>query len=568
MKDTFVQRCNLITAACVAIYAAGLSVDVIDVDAAQYAAISRELLSSDNWLEITTRHRDYLDKPPLLFWLSAFSIKLLGVSNVAYKLPSFLFGILGILSTAKLGALLYDKRTGSLSGLMAATGLSVFIMFQDIRTDTLLFGTVTFAIWQIFLYLKSKNFWSLVLGFSGVGLAMLSKGPLGLVMPAMALSADFLYKRQWINFLRWQWLVGLVIVALILLPMSIGLYNQFDLHPEKMVNGNTGVSGLRFFYWTQSFGRITGESDWGTKFDNGAGPFFFTHTFLWVFLPWSLLTILALLKSGIILIRSRFREGFLPEVITFGGFVLIFLALSASKYKLPHYIYVLVPLAAILSARFYLVEIQSRKRPALVRLVNVYFVIVAIALTMIPAVILLFVFSENTGWMWIIFAVFTLATVFVLWKEKSMLTALCFVLLNCYAIGNLHFYPKLLTYQSGSVAGTIIASDTSNCKILYLVSPLYEYSVEFNSGIIPQHIYADSSGYNALMNKGECAWLYIDQEGYDHLYPMIKPKVTRSEKLEHFAVQFLTPEFLNSSTRSTRVSTRYLLLFDPNTSEN
>jgi hypothetical protein len=125
-----------------------------------------------------------------------------------------------------------------------------------------------------------------------------------------------------------------------------------------------------------------------------------------------------------------------------------------------------------------------------------------------------------------------------------------------------------LTYQSGSVAGTIIASDTSNCKILYLVSPLYEYSVEFNSGIIPQHIYADSSGYNALMNKGECAWLYIDQEGYDHLYPMIKPKVTRSEKLEHFAVQFLTPEFLNSSTRSTRVSTRYLLLFDPNTSEN
>jgi len=212
------------------------------------------------------------------------------------------------------------------------------------------------------------------------------------------------------------------------------------------------------------------------------------------------------------------------------------------------------------------VEIQSKKRPALVRLINVYFVIVGIALTIIPAVILLLVFPENTGWMWMIHTVFTLAAVFVLWKEKSVLTALCFILLSCYAIGNLHFYPKLLTYQSGSVAGTIVASDTSNCKTLYLVSPLYEYSVEFNSGIIPQHIYADSSGYTALMNKRECAWLYIDQEGYDRLYPMIKTNVTRTEKLEHFSVQFLTPEFLNTATRATRVSSRYLLLFDPGNS--
>ena len=44
--------------------------------------------------------------------------------------------------------------------------------------------------------------------------------------------------------------------------MSIGLYEQFDLHPEKEVLYMKGPSGFRFFYWTQSFGNNRGESYW------------------------------------------------------------------------------------------------------------------------------------------------------------------------------------------------------------------------------------------------------------------------------------------------------------------
>lgn len=69
------------------VYVRGLMLDVMDVDASQYAAMSLELLSSDNWLHFYYRGAEYLDKPPLLFWLSAISFKLFGVSNWAYKLP-------------------------------------------------------------------------------------------------------------------------------------------------------------------------------------------------------------------------------------------------------------------------------------------------------------------------------------------------------------------------------------------------------------------------------------------------------------------------------------------------
>ncbi|MDP4935318.1 MAG: hypothetical protein NWR30_11420, partial [Salibacteraceae bacterium] len=110
--------------------------------------------------------------------------------------------------------------------------------------------------------------------------------------------------------------------------MSIGLYQQW------------GFKGLRFYYWTQSFGRITGESEW----NNHTGFEFFLHTFLWAFLPWSLLAIGAMANK-----LRQLKQG---EYLTLGGFLLPFIALSFSKYKLPHYIFVTFPFLAILTGHY------------------------------------------------------------------------------------------------------------------------------------------------------------------------------------------------------------------------
>ena len=72
-------------------------------------------------------------------------------------------------------------------------------------------------------------------------------------------------KRKWKQIFSPYHLVDAVLIAIFLIPMSIGLYQQFDMHPEKTVNGLQNVSGLRFFFWSQSFGRITGESPWNNN---------------------------------------------------------------------------------------------------------------------------------------------------------------------------------------------------------------------------------------------------------------------------------------------------------------
>ena len=545
------------------VYVAGLSVDVMNVDAAQYASMSREMAETGDWLEVKNRYGDYLDKPPLLFWLSAMSFKVFGISNWAYKLPSFLFAILGIFSTMKLGALLYDRRTGAVAGIMTASALGVFIMTNDIRTDTMLFGSTVFAIWQILVFVRTKRWLNLVAGFAGIGLAMLAKGPLGLVLPAIALSCEFAYKREWRNFVRWQWIPGLLIVAVLLLPMCWGLYHQFDLHPEKTVNGSTGVSGLKFYFWTQSFGRITGDSDWGTKFDNGAGPFFFTHTFLWAFFPWSIFVIGGLVKTLVVLVKSRFRPGALPEFLSAGGFVLLFIALSASKYKLPHYIYVTVPLAALIAAHFLVHDVLDLSRKFLYYLFRGFSLLFFVSLAAVCCMVLTWFFPGAGVLVYTVTGAWLLAGVIFAWKLhdpfQKLMYPLLAGLLAFYFVGNIHFYPNLLKYQSANTAGRIVHESNVPRGAFYTYSDIFEHALDYYSRRAVFYTYMDSTQVDTTLRKYGNMWIYTDEAGYEKL--KTSPyKIVSVKEFEDYPTQFLTTNFLNPETRPGVLRKRYLVV--------
>ncbi|CAN5201473.1 hypothetical protein BH09BAC5_BH09BAC5_04780 [soil metagenome] len=547
--------------ACVLVFLPALVIDVINIDAAQYATLSREMLHSKNWLEIYQGGEDYLDKPPLLFWLSAISFKIFGVSNWAYKLPSFLFALLGIYSTIKAGTLLYDKKTGMLAGLMLTFSVGIFVMTNDIRTDTILLGATIFATWKILHYLKTKSRLSFVLGFAGIGIAMLAKGPLGFILPAAALSSEFLYKRQWKNFIRPEWLIGILITGILLVPMCYGLYSQFDLHPEKVVNGHNGVSGLKFYFWTQSFGRITGGSDWGTKFDNGAGPFFFTHTFLWVFFPWSLLFVAGLFKNIIVLIKSKFKAGYLHEMVSTGGFVLVFVALSASRYKLPHYVYVLMPLASIISARFLLHDVLHQQRKMMIRIISVFHWIFFAALAAVASFFIFIAFPGASPL--IIIAVFSLfiCGILMAWKLENpfekLMYPLLLALLAFYFTGNIQFYPSLLKYESG----TQIGRDAAALKIPdgdFIYIDGCDHSLNFYSG---QHLeslhLSDSAIIQSKIKK--FGKLYVCTGKEELAQVKLNYHVVSEKKYPEFHVQFLTIPFLLPSSRAASLDERYFL---------
>ena len=431
----------------------GLGIDMMDIDAAQYASISREMMQSENFLQLYDAGVNYLDKPPFLFWVSSISLKLFGVNNFAYKLPSFLFAILAVYAVFKFSLLYYQKKVSQLAAIVLASCQGYFLMTHDVRTDTILMGTVIFSIWQLAEWYRNHKIKNFILGCIGIAVGMMTKGPIALFVPLFGFFTHFILQRNYKQFAKKEYLLGILIIALLLLPMSWGLYQQYDLHPEKWVNDQQNVSGLKFYFWTQSFGRITSASSW----NNNANIFFLLQNMLWSFLPWIIFFLIALIISAKKIIKNGFRINQNEEAITIGGFVLTYLSLGMSKYQLPHYIFVAFPFAAIITAQFINELINSDKynkwfKPLL------YFHIFVFTLLWILLIILLFWTFESTGFVVKILSIISFILFIVqCWKWKNvksiLLTSCLFTSIGLNLFLNSSFYPSLLKYQAGSNAG-------------------------------------------------------------------------------------------------------------------
>jgi 4-amino-4-deoxy-L-arabinose transferase-like glycosyltransferase len=547
-------------AAIFAVYIISGFIDVMDVDAAQYASIAREMLERGDYLHVTNRYVDYLDKPPLLFWLSALSFKVFGISNFAYKLPSLLFALLGIFSTYKLGKLLYSEKTGMLAALMLASCQAMFLITNDVRTDTILTGAIIFSIWNIAVFNQSGKWISLLAGFTGIGLAMLAKGPIGLMAPALAFGSHFILRREWKSIFRWQWISGLLVVTILLSPMLMGLHQQFDLHPEK------GVSGVRFYLWDQSFGRLTGDNPFinSQQKPQHTDPFFFVHSFLWAFLPWSLFFIFGYWGKLKNIILSKFRLNENDEAITTGGFTLVFIAMSLSDYKLPHYIFIVFPMAAIISADYLLRIFENSEKKKLQQIFSVVQRITIVLIWLVILALCLYSFPIKSVLVWMSLIVFVAAAAYLFFKKSEpfqmLITVSLVTMIGANFMLSTHFYPTLLSYQSTGAAGRFIKSkNIPNEQFVCYISG--GHSLDFYSKRIVPWIQSPQA-VNDKMKNGE-VWVFTNDEGKQNFE---KENLLPDSVIAYsdYKVTMLSLPFLKPDERGKMLKRKYLLRFAKN----
>ena len=536
------------------IYVLNGFIDIMDYDAGQYASIAMEMSQSNSFLEVYYRGNDYLDKPPLLFWLSALSFKLFGLGSFSYKLPAVLILILGLYSTYRFALLWYDKKRAILATVILASTTSYFLMTNDVRTDGLLTGFVIFSLWQLSAFNRNSRLGHLFLGAVGAACALMTKGPIGLAIIAFGVGGDLLLKRQWRKIFRWEWVAFIGVVAVLLLPMCYGLYTQFDLHPEKTVYGLEGPSGLRFFFWTQSFGRITGELYW----ENDAGFFFFFTSMLWDFQPWVLFFIPALVFALIGLVTSRFRIDNNREGYMISAFVLSFLALSTSNYKLPHYIFPLFPLAAVITADHMVGWVEDGK--AWFRtLGGVQFGLMHI-FCLAPFISFALFFPPNN---WLLVAV--CAGLFLLFwyvwlKGGAALDKVVFTtVIASVSLGlvmAVYFYPQLLQYQGGSSFARDVQK-MERTEDLHYYHAQYENpppSLEFYSGKTLPDVTMET-----LDELPAGALLYMHPTEYAEVRDARRSEYKVLKEYNDFYVTLLSLDFLLKSSRDGELRTVYLV---------
>jgi 4-amino-4-deoxy-L-arabinose transferase-like glycosyltransferase len=296
---------------------------------------------------------------------------------------------------------------------------------NDIKTDTILVAAIVLSIRLLVSYIETKE-WKFLIGSSiAIAIVLLTKGLIGLMMPALAIGGHVLLKRQWKSLFDWRRGIMLILVGIILIPMCIGLCLQY------------GNQGLEFFIWKQSFGLITGENEWR----NDASPLYFAHIFLWSFLPWTLLGIASIVSKFRNLKTSISRKD--SELYLLSGIALVWTALSFSKFKLPHYVLVVYPLIAILAAKF-IHQLHTFVHVAWAQL------ILGVTARLSLVGLLLYSFPKGGWWVPVLLVLICLVAIlyFFMSFRTDQIMIPSFLISIAIGIGlNLHFYPIKLTLR-------------------------------------------------------------------------------------------------------------------------
>jgi 4-amino-4-deoxy-L-arabinose transferase-like glycosyltransferase len=479
----------------------------------------------------------------MLFWLSAISLKIFGIHDWAYRLPSLLFAMIAVLATYRFASLYYQKTIAQLSAMVLATSQAIFLITHDTRCDTMLMGWVMLSIWQLAAWYETDKWKHFIMAFVAIAGGMMSKGPIALIVPVLAFVPHFMLRRDWKQFFRWEYLVGLLIIAVLLIPMSIGLYLQYDMHPGKIIYGVPIQSGLRFYYWTQSFGRYTGEN----VFHEMSYFTFLLENMLWSFLPWILFFLVALLFRFRDILLSRFWLRQNQEWVSVGGFILTYCVLARSQAQLPHYIFVVFPLAAIITAVF-LNELFIEKKWKQWKLIlqGLHGFIFAL-LWVLGMVAMKIPFKEVSVFVFILSVIGFLTYLVALIYGRKLFTITPVLALGFYTaifvnlLLSTNFYPNLLKYQMGNTAADFINHSGLQKDQIFVYGPLDSRALHFYGQHIFKHRYtsSDASSNDILIAS------------FDSI-PSLQtkfPNLKSLYKAPNFSVTMLSPEFLNPATR-------------------
>ncbi len=534
---------GFIITACMVVYIISMwQIPVIDIDAAQYASMSREMMENGSYLKLYDLGFDYLDKPPMLFWLSSVSLRLFGVFDWAYRLPSVLLLLLGIYSTYRFALLFYHRTIAQLSAIVLASSQAVFLMVHDVRCDTMLMGWVAFSLWQLASWYQTNKWKHFILGFVAIAGGMMTKGPIALMIPAFAFAPHFALRREWKQFFRWEYMIGLLVVGILLIPMSIGLYQQYDLEPGKVFHGRTIASGLRFYYWTQSFGRYTGEN----VFNEMNHFTFLLENMLWSFLPWIIFFLLGLIFAIRKLFQQRFRIGATEEWISAGGFIITYCILARSQAQLPHYIFVVLPLAAIITARAVYTLLFEREKPGLTRILSGIHTVIFFLLWVTTIILMVWPFPAIHLLIKVLSVAGLCAYLFILFKPFSQVHRQIQMALHtvigvnlCLALG---FYPQLLQYQFGNTVAKVLDAKKISKKQVIL------YNIDESRAL---HFY----GKHIFQRKTDSLSLRPDEilitkkESLSMLQQRF-PNLNTIFEGAYYGVSMLSLPFLNPETRA------------------
>lgn len=315
------------------------SLPLIDPDEGRHADIARGMVESGDWVTPRFNGIRHFEKPPLIYWLIASAYSIFGTSEWATRLWLGIAGTGVVILTILVGRIVYGWRVGLLAGFILTTNIGYLFFTTLVRTDLLFtfFTSLAFFAFLLVRHQPEEARGPLLLFYLSIGLAVLTKGLIGAIFPAlvvgsfMALTRDLPIKKLG---LRW----GLPLLLAIVLPWHLlAASRNHGFWWYYIIDHHV----LRFFNQ-----RMTIE-------DTSPLPVFvFLLATLFLFFPWGLFLPGALLQP-LPKWRQRAED---PEkghllILLWAGVILLFFSLASSR--LEHYALSAFPAFSLLVGRLW-----------------------------------------------------------------------------------------------------------------------------------------------------------------------------------------------------------------------
>ncbi|MBX0290380.1 glycosyltransferase family 39 protein [Hymenobacter sp. HSC-4F20] len=286
---------------------------------ARYSEIGREMLAGQDWLHPRLLGIQHFHKPPLTYWLTAAGLGLFGENTLGVRILPVLAVLLQAVLMYGLGLLLFqqDRARALAAAVIYGTLPVVLISALNVTTDAYLATLELASAYGILRYYHGGGARWLYLFWVGLGLAFLTKGPVGFVLPLMVVIGYYFKQGQTKRPFTWHHALGFGLFVLVGLSWYLYLIGE-------------NPAFLRYFLFEHTVERFANAATF-----NRAKPWWFYVVLApATSLPWAVALIVRAARTPWSTVPRQWRN-----VLIFWVLVpLLFFSLSKSKlllYVLP-----------------------------------------------------------------------------------------------------------------------------------------------------------------------------------------------------------------------------------------
>jgi len=207
---------------------------LFDADEGAFSEVTREMLANNDFTSALLNDKPFFHKPPLFFWAQAASIKILGLTELALRLPSAIAAFLWTASIFFFTRRFFDTRSAWYGALFMTSSFFITLIARAATPEAMINLFMTLTMLNIYRFYNAGNKSYTYRSFMFAALGVLTKGSLALLLPAAVCIVFFLLKRKWKDLLQLLFNpVGLTVFGLIVIPWY---FAQFMLYGEAFLS--------------------------------------------------------------------------------------------------------------------------------------------------------------------------------------------------------------------------------------------------------------------------------------------------------------------------------------------